>query len=153
MRFSIAALALTFFSQSIATPMTSRTTTIGASLPVVDLGLPSVQESSITLTQSTVQPNTILPHPDEINIVLLICQSLDCEVCDLINLMGLNADTCFATAHSFVSTAVVQPNAPTLPFNTSVGTTQCGQLIELPDTNTCFNLQGPQPFDSFALLV
>ncbi|KAI0823383.1 hypothetical protein BC628DRAFT_1340191 [Trametes gibbosa] len=152
MRFSLAAFAFAFLGQTLANTLTVRKTTIGASLPVVALGPPSA-DHSVTLAQSTVHTNAVSPRPDEIDIVLLVCEELGCQLCDLIDLMGLNANTCFSTPHSFVSTAVVQPNAPTLPFNTTVGTTQCQQLLALPATNTCFNLQGAATFNSFALLV
>ncbi|KAI0629107.1 hypothetical protein C8Q77DRAFT_1016306, partial [Trametes polyzona] len=81
---------------------------------------------------------------------LLLCTQADCAVCDFVDLMGLNANTCFAAPHQFISAAVIQPNAPDLPFNTNVATSQCGQMLALPALNTCFNLQGAT-FNSFAL--
>ncbi|OJT08604.1 hypothetical protein TRAPUB_531 [Trametes pubescens] len=153
MRFSFAAIAqVALLTQTvIATPVSTEVSTIVGPLPLAELDASSLGSPSVALPPSTLRPS-VGPHPDEIDIVLLLCRASGCQNCDLVDLMGLNADACFAENFQFVSAAVIQPNADSLPFNTTVCTAGCTQCLALPDINTCFNVAG-STFAAFALLI
>lgn len=135
----------------IATPMSTEVSTIAGPLPLAELDASSLGSPTVALPPSTLRAS-VGPHPDEIDIVMLLCRLQGCQDCNLVDLMGLNADACFAQNFQFVSAAVIQPNADSLPFNTTVCTAGCTQCLDLPEINTCFNVAG-STFQAFALLI
>ncbi|KAL1943023.1 hypothetical protein VTO73DRAFT_4694 [Trametes versicolor] len=153
MGYSFAAIAqVALLAQAvIATPVSTEVSTIAGPLPLAELDASSLGSPSVALPLGTLRPS-VGPHPDEIDIVLLLCRLSGCQNCNLVDLMGLNADTCFAQNFQFVSAAVIQPNADTLPVNTTVCTAGCTQCLALPALNTCFNVAG-STFQAFALLI
>lgn len=153
MRYSFAALAqaVLLVQTAIATPVSTEVSTVVGPLPLAELDTSSRESPSVALPPGSLRPS-VGPHPDEIDIVLLLCRLSGCQDCNLVDLMGLNAETCFAQNFQFVSAAVIQPNADSLPFNTTVCTAGCTQCLALPAINTCFNVAG-SVFQDFALLI
>lgn len=153
MRYSSAIAGVALLAQAvIATPVAStEVSTIAGSLPLAELDASSLVSPSVALPLSNLRPS-VGPHPDEIDIVMLLCRLQGCQDCNLVDLMGLNADACFAENFQFVSAAVIQPNADSLPFNTTVCTAGCAGCLALSAINTCFNVAGAA-FQAFALLI
>lgn len=149
MRYSFAAIALALSGQTVvATPVTPDLATIGATLPIVELGPPNT--ASTSLQHGSLRHNTTL-QADALDPVLLLCAGTNCQACNVFDMAGQLTDTCFAAGNTFVSAAYVVTNQQGLPFTPSVGTPGCASILELPTPNTCFNINGGT-FNTWALI-
>ncbi|KAI0629106.1 hypothetical protein C8Q77DRAFT_305360 [Trametes polyzona] len=155
MRWSNSAFSIAVFglmTNVLSSPAPLVPITIDASLPVSALSPARFPQTGVSLVNGALHSSKASPLPEVIDNILLLCAQLGCLSCTVVPLSGLNANTCFTLGSPFVSAAFVQPNNAPLPFNTSVGPSQCSTLLQLPTPNTCFNVNGPTQFNSFALI-
>ncbi|KAI0334581.1 hypothetical protein GY45DRAFT_1318162 [Cubamyces sp. BRFM 1775] len=152
MQYTFVALAIAFFGQALANPIVGSEieSTVPSSFPVSDLTFGDVHTGT-TLSQGGLHTDSA---QQEFPASLFLCRADNCVSCTSFDLSTAPFNECLTPnpIFSFVSAAIVQPSNEGLPFETTVGTTGCGQLLQLPEVNECFNLNGGV-FETFALLT
>lgn len=147
--FAILSVALAHVASAtpIVAPEAAGVTALAASFPVSELSIESGVHSNTTLAGHVHG----LVARQEFPANLLLCPTLNCASCLSFTTQGQAENTCFNPGFSFVSTAISQPSGQGLPFAVLVGTPGCASLAQIPQVNTCFNLNGGT-FDTFAFL-
>ncbi|KAI0657955.1 hypothetical protein C8Q70DRAFT_934583 [Cubamyces menziesii] len=152
MQYAFVALALALFGQAVANPIvgSEAESTVPASFPVSDLTFGDVHTGT-TLSQGGIHIDSA---QQEFPASLFLCRATGCASCTSFDLSTAPLNQCLTPnpIFSFVSVAIIQPSNEGLPFETTVGTTGCGQLLQIPTVNECFNVNGAV-FETFALLT
>ncbi|KAI0644249.1 hypothetical protein C8Q79DRAFT_136774 [Trametes meyenii] len=146
---AIATVVVVVFGSGVrAVPLTaSDAAALASKFPVSSLDAFGIH-SNTTLGRGSLRPDAATDP------ILIVCGAENCaESCTSFDLAVLPNDLCLpALTNQFVSAGISNPTNAGLPFAVVVGTTNCVEVIQLPATNECFNLQGAV-FNSYARVV
>ncbi|KAI0746448.1 hypothetical protein C8Q80DRAFT_1271346 [Daedaleopsis nitida] len=142
MSFALFALALAAFSQAAgASPLSTESAAIASKLPVSDVRLVPTGINVTFETHGIKSDATVISS-------LFACNTLNCASCSTIPLPQM-FQTCLPMESS-VSVAVVQQLGEALPYGVFVGPAGCTSFAQLPEINTCFNVNNG-PFTDYFL--
>jgi hypothetical protein len=161
MLFSLVTLAIAFIGAANATPTTSTTKAIQASIdsvniagsiPVVDLASIDVTHQNVTLAAK----NSGTVHADaaqaQFPAALFLCRTAGCGSCTGFDISLFPHDICLVAnpPFGFFSVFISQPSNEGLTFGVYTGPS-CLDLALIPFVNTCFNVVNG-PYEFFAAL-
>ncbi|KAH9888996.1 hypothetical protein C8Q73DRAFT_175524 [Cubamyces lactineus] len=155
MQYAFIALAIALFGQAVANPIvgSEAEATVPASFPISDLTFGAIHTGT-TLSQGGIHTDSA---QQEFPASILLCRATNCVSCTSFDLSTAPLNECLTPnpIFSFVSVAIVQSSNEGLPFETTVGTPGCSELLQIPTVNECFNINngGSEPFETFALLT
>ncbi|KAI0666831.1 hypothetical protein C8Q78DRAFT_1082729 [Trametes maxima] len=147
--FATAALAAAAFSLGVAAiPLTSSdAAAVASKFPVSNLDASRIHPNG-TLDRGNLSSDAATDP------ILIVCGAENCGgSCTSFDLAVIPNNLCLpALTNQFVSAGISNPSNAALPFSVVVGSTNCAEIIVLPATNECFNLNGAI-FNSYARVV
>ncbi|KAI0774795.1 hypothetical protein BD413DRAFT_611793 [Trametes elegans] len=84
---------------------------------------------------------------------LLLCESADCSDCSGWEISSLPTNECLAAGFRYISVAIDQPSNAGMSLGVLNIVGGCGDCLQIPQVNTCYNIKGTTVFADFAISI